>query len=306
MTQLDIAPALVTSTPALADHGAQTTVAVRHRRGRRLLRSIIREPAYWLSWAIVAVIVLWVVWPTLFTSFDPLETDAVNKLLPPSSVHPFGTDYIGRDLFSRVVHGSALSLQATVIALALAFVVSAVIGLLAGFVGGVLDSGLMRVIDVLLAIPSLLISLVLVTALGFGTLNIAIAVAVGSIASFSRVMRAEVLRVSSSPFVEAARASGLRWWAILTQHVLPHARGPVLALVALEFGGAILSIAALSFLGFGVALPEPEWGSLVAEGRNYLGTAWWLTVLPGVVIVAAVVAANRISRGIGVRRDGFR
>lgn len=261
-------------------------------------RLALREPGFALSVLVIAVILAWVAVPGVFTSIDPLATDAVNKFQPPSLAHPFGTDYIGRDIFSRVVHGSALSLQATTLALVLAFVASAVIGLLAGFIGGFVDTVLMRIVDVFLAVPGLLISLLLITALGFGMLNIAIAVAVGSVASFSRVMRAEVMRVSSSPFVEAARANGVRWPSILVAHVLPHARGPVLSLIALEFGAAILSIASLSFLGFGVALPEPEWGSLVAEGRSYLGTAWWMTLLPGAVVVIVVIAANRLSRGL--------
>ncbi|MGW9114692.1 ABC transporter permease [Microbacterium sp. NPDC055683] len=289
MTQLDVEIAREAAAPAAAPP---------RRRAGNVARRVLREPGYALAWAVVLLVAAFVVAPGAFSPFDPLAPSTGAKLSPPSWEHPFGTDYIGRDLLSRVVHGSALSLQATVVALALAFVLSAAIGLLAGFLGGVVDTVLMRVIDVFLAIPNLLISLLLITALGFGTLNIAIAVGIASVASFSRVMRAEVLRVTTSPFVEAARASGVRWPAILVQHVLPHARGPVLSLVALEFGSAILSIAALSFLGFGVALPAPEWGNLVAEGRNYLGTAWWLTILPGAVIVAVVVAANRISQGL--------
>lgn len=281
--------------------GAPSRIARGRVSATDFLTKALREPGYILAWLVILTVIGFVLFPTLFTPFDPLEPSTGEKFSPPSWLHPFGTDYLGRDLFSRVVHGSTLSLQATVIALAIAFVVSSIIGLLAGFIGGALDNVLMRVIDVFLAIPGLLISLLLITALGFGTINIAVAVAVGSIASFARVMRAEVLKVSTSPFVEAARASGVRWPAILIEHVLPHARTPVLALIAIEFGGAILAIASLSFLGFGVALPEPEWGNLVAEGRNYLGTAWWLTILPGAVIVAVVVSANRISRGISKR-----
>ena len=260
---------------------------------------LLRRPGYLLAWVVVLTILAWAVLPGLFVSADPLAADPVHKFDPPSLAHPFGTDYIGRDLFSRVVHGSALSLKATVIALAVALALSSVIGLLAGFVGGVADSVLMRLVDALLAIPNLLVSLLLITALGFGTLNVAIAVGIASVASFSRVMRAEVLRVSSRTFVEAARGLGLRWYAILVQHVMPHASGPVLALIALEFGNAILAIASLSFLGFGAELPAPEWGNLVAEGRNYLVTAWWMTTLPALVVVATVVSANRISRGPG-------
>lgn len=313
MTQIDTPPDVAAdperdapACPASGDAdglggAARGTIARARTRSRAFLRGAVREPGYVVAWLVLLTVAGFVIVPGLFTSVDPLQTNTGDILQPPSAAHPFGTDYIGRDVFSRVVHGSALSLQATGIALTLAFVVSSVIGLLAGFIGGAVDSALMRVIDVFLAIPSLLISLLLITALGFGTFNIAIAVGIASVASFSRVMRAEVLKVTTSPFVEAARASGVRWPAILFQHVLPHARTPVLSLVALEFGAAILSIAALSFLGFGVALPAPEWGNLVAEGRNYLGTAWWLTIFPGAVIVTVVVSANRVSRGISRR-----
>ncbi|MFT4306330.1 MAG: ABC transporter permease [Microbacterium sp.] len=301
MTQLD---AVALAEDRVADAIGHETAqrAPRGRvRARRFLARAIREPGYVLSWLVILVVAAFALFPSLFTAYDPLAVSAAEKLSAPSWAHPFGTDYIGRDLFSRVVYGTGLSLQATVLALALAFVASAVIGLLSGFLGGAVDAVLMRVIDVFLAIPNLLVSLLLITALGFGTFNIAIAVGVASVANFSRVMRAEVLKVTTSPFVEAARASGVRWPAILIQHVLPHARTPVLSLIALEFGAAILSIAALSFLGFGVALPAPEWGNLVAEGRNYLRAAWWLTLLPGAVIVATVVSANRVSRGISRR-----
>lgn len=249
-----------------------------------------------LAVAIVVLVVAWAFCPGLFTGTDPFVGDVLARLKPPSADHWFGTDNLGRDLYARVVYGTSLSLKATVIALALAFVASSIIGVAAGYLGGVVDEIIMRVMDVLLAIPNLLISLMLISAIGFGTINIAIAVGIASIASFARVMRAEVLRVSTSPYVEAARSYGAGWFGICLRHVFPHARGPVSALVAIEFGSAILSISALSFLGYGAVPPTPEWGNLVAEGRNYLATAWWLTAIPGLVIILTVLAVNAIGR----------
>jgi peptide/nickel transport system permease protein len=181
------------------------------------------------------------------------------------------------------------------VAVAVGLVAGSALGLLAGSIRGWVDDAIMRVMDVLLAIPSLLLSLALITVLGFGTINIAIAVGVASVANFARIMRAEALRVSTAVYVEAARSSGVRWHSILLRHILPNAAGPVLALSALEFGMAVLSISSLSFLGFGAPPPAAEWGSLVAGGRDYLVAAWWLVTLPGVVIAAVVLSTNRIS-----------
>ena len=271
-------------------------------RSRLRFATGIWSPSVIAAGIALTAILSWAFVPEWWTPYDPLIGDGSVARQPPSWGHPFGTDAVGRDIFSRVVYGSALSLRLSLLAVGIAFVASSVIGLLSGFVGGWLDEVLMRVIDVLLSVPSLLISLLLVTALGFGPLNIAIAVGIGSVAQFSRVMRSEVLKVRTSGFVEAAQGSGARWWTVLWRHVFPHAATPVIALVALEFGGAILSIAALNFLGYGAQPPTPEWGNLVADGRQYLATAWWMTTLPGLVIVALVLATNTISRALSRER----
>ncbi|GCD93789.1 ABC transporter permease [Embleya hyalina] len=264
---------------------------------------VVRRPGLLLSLVVLALVLLAAVFPTLLADGDPLVGTPRERLQGPSGAHLFGTDQLGRDLFTRVVHGSSLSLRATVVAVAVALVVGGGLGLVAGFVGGWLDAVLMRTVDVVQAIPRLLLSLALVSALGFGTTKVAIAVGVASVASFARVMRAEVLRVRSSVYVEAARASGVRSGAILTRHVLPNASGPVFVLAALEFGVAILSVSALSFLGFGAPPPTPEWGVLIADGRGFVATAWWLTTFPGLVIAATVLSANRVSRALdGERR----
>lgn len=265
---------------------------------------LIGLPRRWHQWRLVpsvlflAVIVAWTLAPGWFAPGDPIAGVITQRLQPPSAAHWFGTDQLGRDLYTRVVHGTALSMEATVVALALAFVASTVIGVTAGYLGGRIDEGFMRVVDVLLSIPSLLVSLMLISALGFGTLNIALAVGIASIASFARVTRSQVLKVCSAPYIEAARAYGSPWYATCVRHVFPHARGPVLALLSVEFGAAILSISALSFLGYGAVPPTPEWGNLVADGRSYLATAWWLTTLPGLVIVATVLSVNGLGCGV--------
>ncbi|WP_082570651.1 ABC transporter permease [Cellulomonas sp. Root485] len=286
MTLVSQAPAAVT---------APSVVVARPVPGRRR-RHPFATPGVLASVAVVLVILGWALVPGLFTAADPLVGVPAEKLSAPSAEHWFGTDNLGRDLYARTVHGTGLSLQAALLALGLGLAVGALVGLVAGYLGGAVDAVLMRTTDVLLAIPGLLLSLAVVTALGFGTLKVAIAVGVAEVATFARVMRSEVLRVRTTTYVEAAVLAGARRSAVLARHVLPNAAAPILVLATVQLGVIVLAVSSLSFLGFGAVPPTPEWGSLVAEGRNYLSVAWWFTTLPGLVIAALVLAANRLGR----------
>jgi peptide/nickel transport system permease protein len=266
------------------------------RRGRRLRG---RSWGLYLAVAVVSLAVLWALIPGVFAPGDPLTGTPADKLLPPSAAHWFGTDTLGRDLFGRVVHGAVHSLSGALIAVTVGLALGTLLGAIAGALGGVVDDVLMRIVDVLLAIPGLLLSLSVIILLGFGTVNAAIAVGLGSIAAFARLMRAEVARVRRTEYVEAAYGSGATFFTVLRRHVLPNSLTPIVALAALQFGTAILAISTLGFLGYGAPPPTPEWGLLIADGRNYIGTAWWLTALPGLVVVAVVLSANRISHRIG-------
>ena len=261
-------------------------------------RSLLRSPGLLLSLLLLALVLLAALAPGLFTGQDPLTGVPEDKLLPPSPEHPFGTDQLGRDLFARTVHGSSASLRAAGLAVGVALAAGSTLGLLAGALRGWVDVVLTRFTDVLLSIPALLLSLAVVTALGFGTVKVALAVGLTSVAGFARLMRAEVLRVRAADYVEAALSLGVRRPAVLLRHVLPNAWGPVLVFAAVEFGTVLLAVSALSFLGYGAEPPRPEWGALVADGRDYLATAWWLTTLPGLTIAATVLAANRVARAL--------
>lgn len=261
-----------------------------------------RRPAAVLSLLWLVVVIVAALGPAVLAPGDPLAGVPAEHLQAPSAVHWFGSDQIGRDLYTRVVHGTSLTISAASLAVAVGLIAGSAIGLLSGFAGGRTDAILMRAADVLLAIPSLLLSLAVITALGFGTINVAIAIGVASVASVSRIMRAEVIKVRSSAYVEAARASGNSGTRVLLRHVLPNSSGPVIALGVLEFGGAILAVSALSFLGYGAPAPAPEWGALVSGGRDFLRNAWWLTTFPGLVIALTVLAANRLARGLDTER----
>lgn len=285
--------------PAASDPAAARPAGATRDRAhvrRRRIAAVVRRPGLLLAVAWLALVAIAAVAPALLAPGDPLAGVPADKLLPPGPGHPFGTDQTGRDLLTRVVHGAALTLQASFVAVGVGIVVGSLLGLVAGFVGGLTDAAVMRVADVLLSIPSLLLSLALITVLGTGTTNVAIAVGVASIASVSRIMRSEVLRVRTSTYVEAARASGNSPLRVLVRHVLPNSLGPVVVLAVLELGTAVLAVSALSFLGYGAPPPAPEWGTLVAGGRDHLAVAWWLTTIPGLAIVATVLSANRLAR----------
>jgi len=289
--------AIAASTDPAVEPPEQDATASAPSRRARVLRS--RPWGLYLAIVVVALAVLWAVIPGVFAPGDPLTGTPADKLLPPSAVHWFGTDTLGRDLFGRVVHGAVHSLSGALIAVTVGLALGTLLGAVAGALGGVVDDILMRVVDVLLAIPGLLLSLSVIILLGFGTVNAAIAVGLGSVAAFARLMRSEVARVRRSEYVEAAYGSGGTFLTVLRRHVLPNSLTPIVALAALQFGTAILAISTLGFLGYGAPPPTPEWGLLIAEGRNYTATAWWLTALPGLVVVAVVLSANRISHRIG-------
>lgn len=275
-----------------------TATAHRHVNPARLRLARIRQPGLALALIVIALAMLCAIAPNLLAPYGPLDADPANRLLAPSLEHLFGTDNLGRDVLSRTIHGAVLSLSGATIAVSLGLVAGVLTGALAGYARGLTDTVIMRLLDVLLAVPNLLLSMAIVVTFGFGTWNAALAVGVASIAVFARLTRAEVLRVSALPYVEAARGSGIGPAGIIFHHILPNAITPVLGLAALQFGTAILAIATLGFLGFGTPPPTPEWGLLVAEGRNFLAFAWWLTALPGLVIVAVVLSASRVATEI--------
>lgn len=288
---------------AIVSASPRSSVSGRSRRRMLTLRTLVTRPGFVIATLFVAFVLVAAIAPSLVTRVDPTQTVPLDKLLPPSPAHPFGTDELGRDLFSRVMHGGALTLEAALLAIAIALVLGLALGLLAGFFGGWLDAVVMRIIDVFLAIPGLLLALAIVTAIGFGTVPVAIAVGIGIVPGFARTTRAEVLRVRTLPYVEAARTGGASWPRVLLRHVLPNSWGPVAVLAVLDFGAAIIAIAALSFLGFGAPPPAAEWGTLISSGRNYLVTSPWLSLLPGLYVGLLVFALNHVSKTLDeVRR----
>lgn len=265
-------------------------------------RRIVVRPALVTSVIVITVVLFWALVPTAFSPYDPIRTDLTKILLPPSLDHFFGTDELGRDVFSRFVEATRISLLAPLVAVGIAVVFGSAIGALAGFLGSVVDGILMRLVDVILAIPMLVLAMTIVTTVGFGSLPLAIGVGIAMVGSVARVMRSEVMRIRQLTFIDAQRSMGASTSYIVIRHVFPIAISPVLVLAVLEFVQAILVIAALSFLGFGAPPPAPEWGSIVSAGQPYLATAWWISTLPGLTIALFAISVNRLARALQNQR----
>jgi peptide/nickel transport system permease protein len=250
---------------------------------------------------VVFFIVISAIAPWL-TDDDPIQVQFEHRFGAPSWRHPLGTDSFGRDLLSRVLYGGRLSLSVGLIAIAISDVIGIPLGLLSGYRGGRFDNMMMRLVDLWLAFPGLLLAIAIVAILGPGLQNVMIAIGIGGIPGLVRLVRGQVLSVRNLEFVDAARAIGGGDAHIIRTHVFPNVLAPIVVLTTLRLAGAILSGVGLSFLGLGAQPPSPEWGAIVAEGRSYLREAWWVSTLPGVGIFLTVMGFNLLGDGL---RDAF-
>jgi peptide/nickel transport system permease protein len=220
------------------------------------------------------------------------------RLQGPSAKHWLGTDEFGRDIFARLVHGAKVSLSVGIIAVGISIFVGGILGSIAGFYGGTIDNIIMRIMDIFLAIPSILLAIAIVSALGPSLLNLMIAVGISSVPSYARIVRASVLSIRDQEFIEAARAIGASDLRIIFKHIIPNALAPVIVQGTLGVAGAILSTAGLSFIGLGIQPPDPEWGAMLAGGRAYLRYAWHVTTFPGLIIMITILALNFLGDGL--------
>jgi peptide/nickel transport system permease protein len=255
----------------------------------------------WIASIVIAAFLLFALFPQWFTAFDPIEGNTSQSLAAPSAEHWLGTDELGRDLYSRVIFGTRVSLLAAAFSVLLGLIAGGLLGLIAGTFGGLTDTLISRTFDAVLALPGILITLSVLAAFGNSTFMVALGVGLGFITAFGRMMRAEVFRIRDLTFVEAATSSGAKLPWVIWRHILPNTLRPLIALATLQFGIALLSIGSLGYLGFGQAPPNPEWGALIAQGQTYVNAAWWLAILPGLAFILIVMAMNRVSKAIGER-----
>ena len=254
--------------------------------------------------AVLIVIAFAALWPGVLATHDPLQTDVRSALLPPGADHFFGTDQSGRDVYSRVVHGASRSLGIGLLATGVALIGGLLLGSLAGVAPRGLEAAMMRINDVLMAFPEFLVALVVVAVLGPGPTNIAIAVTLAAVPVYIRLARVQTRTLRVAEHVEAARILGVAPVRAFLRHVAPGVLGSLSVLATIGIGSSILAAAGLSFLGLGPSEPTPEWGLMLAGGRNVLGQAWWISVFPGIAITVTVVAATVVGRTLRARAEG--
>lgn len=248
---------------------------------------------------ILLVIILALCAPLIYDyKTDIVKNHVRERMLPPSPEHWFGTDDLGRDILARVIWGARYSLAVGVVAVMFALVVGVTLGAIAGYVGGVFEDIVMRICDIFSSIPSVLLAIAVVSAMGKSTVNLMIAVGLASSAPFTRVARAAVLVVRDEEYVEAARAIGMRDWQIILDHILPNCVSQIIVQATLRVGSAIISAAQLSFLGLGVPAPAPEWGSMLSTGRQFIRDYSYMTLFPGLAIMLCVLSLNLLGDGL--------
>jgi peptide/nickel transport system permease protein len=264
----------------------------------RLWRRFCRNKGAVFGLGVFVTIVLMALLADVISPHNPLEQNYARIMEGPSPDYWLGTDSFGRDLLSRIIYGSRIALIVGIVAVLLAMVVGVTLGLISGYYGGLIDTIIMRVMDGLFAFPILILAIALMAVMGFGVRNVILAVAVVSIAPFARVTRGDVLAIREEPYIEAARLSGISNTAIIFRHVLPNVMAPIIVQGALRVSAAIITEAGLSFLGLGPQPPTPVWGSMIAEGRNFIIMAPHISTFPGIALMVTVVGLNLFGDGL--------
>lgn len=261
-------------------------------------RRLRRNRTAMFGLVIIGIIALTAIFADLIAPYSFREQDLQKLAQAPSRAHLLGTDDLGRDILSRIIYGTRVSLQVGFVAVSIAIMVGGTLGAVSGYYGGVLDNAVMRVMDVLLAIPSILLAIAIVSAFGGGLVNVMVAVGISSIPQYARIVRASVITIREQEFVEAARAVGANDLRIILRHIVPNSLAPLIVQGTLGVAGAILSAAGLSFIGLGIQPPTPEWGAMLSGGRHIIRTAWHVATFPGIAIMITIFALNLLGDGL--------
>ena len=251
-----------------------------------------------LGLVLMVVIVLTAVFAKQISSYDPLKFDSKNRLAAPTSEHWFGTDAMGRDVYTRIMYGGKVSLWIGVASVILSLSFGVPLGLISGYYGGAIDTLIMRIMDLILSFPGIIFAIWMVAMLGPGINQVILAIAFWNLPEYSRVIRASVLSIKDIDYMQASKALGGNAFTVISKHVLPNVLAPIIVISSLSISGAILSGASLSFLGLGAQPPTPEWGLMLSDGRPYLRQAWWLMVFPGSMLTLFVLASNIFGDGL--------
>lgn len=265
---------------------------------KEVWRRFCRNKQAMIGLAMLLLLIFVAVFANVIAPYDPVEQNLLIRLQGPSAAHWFGTDELGRDIFSRILYGARISLTVGLIAVSISCVAGCALGAIAGYYGGILDTVIMRISDIMMAIPSILLNISIVAALGTGLQNVMIAIGISSVPAYCRIMRASLLSLKNQEFVDASRVAGSTDFYIIMHHIIPNSLAPLIVQATLKIGGAILSCASMSFIGLGIVPPTPEWGAMLSTGRDFLRDAPHLTAFPGLAIMFAVFSMNLIGDGL--------
>jgi peptide/nickel transport system permease protein len=257
----------------------------------------LRRPGAMAGALVIALVIIAAIFAPLLAPADPNEISR-DRRAAPSSAHILGTDELGRDVLSRVIYGARVSLRVGLVAIGIALTAGTLLGLIAGYAGGWIDSIIMRITDIMLAFPGILLAIAIVAILGPGLFNVMIAVGIEAIPVYTRTARASTLAVKEREFVIAARATGARHERLVARHILPNIIAPLIVLATIGVAGSILAAAGLSYLGLGAQPPTAEWGAMLASARNFLRDSWWIATFPGIAIMLVVLALNLFGDGL--------
>jgi peptide/nickel transport system permease protein len=263
-----------------------------------MIKTLKTQPLMAVGIGIIALLVCTAIFAPWMSHYDPIQQTLTDRLLPPSMTHLMGTDQYGRDVFTRLLFGSRISLAVGLVAVSIYIFIGTLIGAVAGYYGGWLDFALMRLLDVLLCIPTFFLILMVIAFVGPSIINIMVIIGLTSWTDVARLVRGEVLSLKEREFIQAARVIGMKDSRIILKHLLPNAMGPILVVATLGVGSAVLLESSLSFLGLGVQPPDPSWGNILEEGKDHLTDAWWLVTFPGLAIFTTVLGYNLLGEGL--------
>lgn len=261
-------------------------------------RSLKRNKMAMAGLVIILIIIFAAIFADYLAPYSYREQNLRNINQPPNSQHILGTDDLGRDVLSRIIHGSRISLQVGIVAVGIAVIIGGSLGALSGYYGGKLDNVIMRFMDIFLAIPQILLAIAIVSAFGGGLFKVMIAVGISSVPTYARIVRASVITIKEQEFIEAAKAIGANDFRIIVKHIIPNSLAPVIVQGTLGVAGAILSAAGLSFIGLGITPPTPEWGAMLSSGRNLIRTAPHVATFPGLAIMITIFSLNLLGDGL--------
>jgi peptide/nickel transport system permease protein len=265
---------------------------------KEIRRRFVKNKGALFGMGFLVILVVCALIPSLIAPFGFDDQLLSRRFQTPNGTHLFGTDEFGRDIFSRVVYGCRISLTLGLVSVTISCFLGIILGCIAGYYGKVVDNLLMRIIDIMLSIPNILLAVSIVAALGTSFFNLILAIGIGAIPGYARVVRASILSVKEQEYIEAARSNGASDWRIITRHIIPNCMAPIIVQATMSIAAAVLQAAGLSFIGLGIMPPTPEWGSMLAAGRAYIRDYWYVVTFPGLAIMLTVFSINLLGDGL--------